>query len=1278
MISNQGFESPAKTVPCRKGTPPSLRNHWGLAVLALLLILPSFALLRLGLGRFHAYAEQERRAALAEKVSMARHALTPILSELREGRATREEALASARERLRTLCFEDEYGPNYIFLNGLDSRVILRPYQTEDEGRLDLRTRDARGALLLPGVAARLRARPGGVFESYPFPNPKTRQMDEKLSYFEAVPELDAMIGTGAYMNAASRAQLGLLCDGFLLYLAMFLLFGVLMALALGALRIRNLGMGREMQERLRAEEALRRSEAMLKAIVGSAPVGIASIKNRRFIEVNEAFARIFQRERAEFRGQSARLTYASDAAFEAADRTLYGTPGPEGAVETLAQRSDGTCIPMLVCVAPLELEGTEGEYVTIIMDITRQKENEAALKASEAMLKLVLDTIPQAVFWKNSDGIYLGCNGSFARAAGLEHSSGIVGWNDFEMPWGPEHAEAYRSVDKTVLDSRQPKRHIIESFRDAKGRKLWLDTTKVPLENEQGEVIGLLGCFEDITERKQVEDALAQSRLFTDAVMESVPGLLFVYDVDGHLVRWNQRNEEMMGYSAEELKRFRISDWCKGDPEGGKRIEATFQRAFREGHAEVEAHIILRSGQRIPYYFTALSVDIGGAHYLVGVGLDMTEQRKAEAEMRQHQQRFQTIFEASPFSITLNDPETGIYCDVNQRFCEVIGCDKTSILGKTAGQLGLSVEEGAYRNAMQILKRDGFIDAMEIPMTMPGVGDRNILATVRTVSMGDKPFLLFMAVDITEWKRSERAIQESERELRTLFEDSPIGIFRSTLEGRFLQVNPAFAAMLRYEEPFSMVEEVNRRGISEGLYESADQRTELLRKLQANTGMWFVEEVHFRRKDCTYLDGIMSIILHLDLGTGQPTLCGFVQDISERKKGERENLLLKNYLSNVIDSMPSALVGLDEKGRVTQWNRAAEDLLGVPEAEALGHPLGELTRDFAPWIETLRQEVQQEKRPASMEKLLLERGNERQFFELMLYPLVADGMEGAVVHIQDITARVRIQELMIQTEKMMSVGGLAAGMAHEINNPLGIISQSAQNIERRLSLDLPANHRAAQEIGLDMQLLQAYFERRQISQFLGGIREAVTRATRIVSNMLKFSRQSESARHPASLPEIAEQALELAANDYDLKKKFDFRSIEILREFDPELPLVPVVAIEIEQVLLNLLRNAAQAMAANPSGRQPRLTLRIRREAKHAVLEVEDNGPGMDEAVRRRVFEPFFTTKEPGVGTGLGLSVSYTIITQNHKGLMEVASNPGWGTCFTVRLPMMKEREDA
>ncbi len=146
-----------------------------------------------------------------------------------------------------------------------------------------------------------------------------------------------------------------------------------------------------------------------------------------------------------------------------------------------------------------------------------------------------------------------------------------------------------------------------------------------------------------------------------------------------------------------------------------------------------------------------------------------------------------------------------------------------------------------------------------------------------------------------------------------------------------------------------------------------------------------------------------------------------------------------------------------------------------------------------------------------------------------------------------------------------------------------------------------------------------------------------------------------------------------LAATDYDMKKKYAFRSIEIIREYAAE-PLYAAIALqEMEQVLLNILKNAAQAIVGAATGGEPRITLRTGLAEGMAVIEIEDNGPGMDEATRLRIFEPFFTTKEVGVGTGLGLSVSYAIVTKGHHGTIEVRSQPGEGSCFIIKLPAQR-----
>ena len=154
------------------------------------------------------------------------------------------------------------------------------------------------------------------------------------------------------------------------------------------------------------------------------------------------------------------------------------------------------------------------------------------------------------------------------------------------------------------------------------------------------------------------------------------------------------------------------------------------------------------------------------------------------------------------------------------------------------------------------------------------------------------------------------------------------------------------------------------------------------------------------------------------------------------------------------------------------------------------------------------------------------------------------------------------------------------------------------------------------------------------------------------------------------------DKTLDLAANDYNLKKKQDFKNIYIVREYSPDLPVVFCEESKIQQVLLNLFKNASESMGPGKQGEiRPRLTIRLKKEEAMILMEVEDNGPGMEDEIRRRVFEPFFTTKGPDKGTGLGLSVSYFIIVDNHGGRMSVDSIPGKGARFMVRLPLRSER---
>jgi PAS domain S-box-containing protein len=397
------------------------------------------------------------------------------------------------------------------------------------------------------------------------------------------------------------------------------------------------------------------------------------------------------------------------------------------------------------------------------------------------------------------------------------------------------------------------------------------------------------------------------------------------------------------------------------------------------------------------------------------------------------------------------------------------------------------------------------------------------------------------------------------------------------------------------------------------------------------------------------------------------------IQDITDLKLAEEAMMRMRTYLKNIIDSMPSIIVGVDRDGKITHFNFAAEKMSGVSEEQARGQPfyavlplLGEMRRNVERAIE--------EKQPQKSERIPITMPEGSRYIDVLVYPLIDEELEGAVIRVDDVSGRVRIEEMMVQTEKMLSVGGLAAGMAHEINNPLGGILMGAQNILRRISPDLQANIQAAASCGTTMQTILHYMEMRQITTMLQGIMEMGERAAKIVSNMLSFSRPSGSRMSSEHIPELLDKTVELAANDYDLKKKYDFRHITIARDYEPDLPAIPCVATEIQQVVLNLLKNSAQAIAEKTySSDVPRITLRLRRQNEWLRIEIEDNGPGIDENHRKRVFEPFFTTKEVGVGTGLGLSVSYFIITNNHGGTMTVESTVGAGTTFILQLPIQR-----
>lgn len=398
--------------------------------------------------------------------------------------------------------------------------------------------------------------------------------------------------------------------------------------------------------------------------------------------------------------------------------------------------------------------------------------------------------------------------------------------------------------------------------------------------------------------------------------------------------------------------------------------------------------------------------------------------------------------------------------------------------------------------------------------------------------------------------------------------------------------------------------------------------------------------------------------------------LTSFQNMVSQVRAAQIETDKARAHLSEIFNTSLSALIAIDSTGIVTDWNTKAEQLTAMTRAQALGKPYEEAYPPLALFVNTIKKVLENHQ-----SKELHKRHIRDRYYDISIALLENAASPGAVIRLDDVTDEVKLQEVAMQTEKMTSVGLLAAGMAHEINNPLGAVLQSAQNIGRRLDPDLEANVEAATQAGIDINALVTYLENRGIYRFLRSIKESGERAAKIVANLLQFSRRSAGSLQMLKPQEVINKSLQLALSEKRLFNSSIQPPIEIKTDFSDSLPYIMGNENELEQVMLNLIKNAGQALLESSKPRR-QLLLRSYATKDAVIIEVTDNGPGMNDVIKNRIFEPFFTTKPIGEGTGLGLSICYRIVTESHNGKIYVESIPGIGSSFIVELPIWQAEE--
>jgi len=358
--------------------------------------------------------------------------------------------------------------------------------------------------------------------------------------------------------------------------------------------------------------------------------------------------------------------------------------------------------------------------------------------------------------------------------------------------------------------------------------------------------------------------------------------------------------------------------------------------------------------------------------------------------------------------------------------------------------------------------------------------------------------------------------------------------------------------------------------------------------------------------------------------------------DITESVKVKEALVKAAEEWRTTFDTIPDPIMISALDHRIIRVNQAFAKAVGLSYAEILGKPFYQVLdgSETLPEPHPIHQTLADHKSHA----LELSYPKLARYFLVTTTPILDESgaMTGAVHVMQDITERKQMELQSIQTEKLASLGVMAGGVAHEINNPLAGI------------------------LGIAQLLLMDYPEHGELTEDLKNIEGAALHCSEIVKNLLTFARKGGTgARETVEIPALVDQVLKLVGY------QFSYQNIQVRKEFAPDFLLLQADRTQLQQVLINLLINAQQAM-----GKGGEVFIRGKLlPAGEVAIEIEDQGCGIPAAIRDKIFDPFFTTKEQGQGTGLGLSVSYRII-QEHGGRMEVESEPGQGTCMRLIFP--------
>ena len=379
--------------------------------------------------------------------------------------------------------------------------------------------------------------------------------------------------------------------------------------------------------------------------------------------------------------------------------------------------------------------------------------------------------------------------------------------------------------------------------------------------------------------------------------------------------------------------------------------------------------------------------------------------------------------------------------------------------------------------------------------------------------------------------------------------------------------------------------------------------------------------------------------------------------EVSKHKITANQLRASESYIKDILTSMPLMLVGLDNDGIVTQWNKQVEEVSGIPSKDALGKTLWEAYPQMTVLPEHVQQSIE------NNEIIHLKQSLRSLYhYDITIYPL-QESQAGVVILVDDVTKQAAAEKMLIHNDKMSFMGELASAMAHDINLPLQAMMMDLSRFQRVIG----GTSEPQQVSGSD--------QAQKLNTIINDMSSKGEQVATIISNLLAFARSRNGQMQMADIVDVMESTISLANEVVSISDELPFNQIRLERDFEKNLPLVPCYITELQQVFLSLFRHATHALSQKKGtkGFEPSIKIILSKSYDNLWIKIQHNGIGLTADEQMNLFEPFFTGKTAAedFDAGQRLSFSYYIVTEQHQGNMAVTSDIELGSTFHIQLPI-------